>query len=96
MQEDKVKTLSRGQKKRLEKKINRFATAEAIKQKRTEHLRELDEAKRGKQKALSDQQKAERQMNKSFSMDVENSGKPKSAFGNMEGLDNILNSIVKK
>ena len=29
-------------------------------------------------------------------MDVENSGKPKSAFGNMEGLDNILNSIVKK
>ena len=35
-------------------------------------------------------------MNKSFSMDVENTGKPKSAFGNMEGLDNILNSIVKK
>jgi len=54
MQEDKVKTLSRGQKKRLEKKINRFATAEAIKQKRMEHLRELDEAKRGKQKALND------------------------------------------
>ena len=94
--------LSRGQKKRLERQISKFASKQALEIKHRTLKKELSQAEKLKQKELAAERKAKETLDQGF-MDVDDQGvisssgdKMKNTFQKMDGMLQSLNTISKK
>ena len=70
MKPDVLKSISRGQKKRLQNKVNRFASKRALEEKGKKVHDELAQQSREKQREAEKRKEAQRQLNEGF-MDLD-------------------------